>query len=110
MGGRSITLKNVPSRTVQGMKFPGAPYGLKMACGENPKRDYGNKGRAPSNRMGNFAVNRATWAIAAAYTKKMDDGKAVDRDQIGRAQSELQSLMPNSYTVFSLKKHNTTKK
>src|SRR3546814_15109110 len=55
MGGRSITLKNVPSRTVQGMKFPGAPYGLKMACGENPKRVYGNKGRAPSTRMGNFA-------------------------------------------------------
>ena len=37
-GGRSVTVKNVPARTVQGMKFPGAPYGLKMACGENPKR------------------------------------------------------------------------
>jgi imidazolonepropionase-like amidohydrolase len=35
-GGRSVVLKNVPARTVQGMKFPGAPYGLKMACGENP--------------------------------------------------------------------------
>jgi imidazolonepropionase-like amidohydrolase len=32
-GGRSVTLKVVPSRTVQGMKFPGAKYGLKMACG-----------------------------------------------------------------------------
>lgn len=55
MGGRSATLKNVPSRTVQGMKFPGAPYGMKMACGENPKRVYGAKGRMPSTRMGNFA-------------------------------------------------------
>ena len=26
------------------MKFPGAPYGLKMACGENPKRVYGSQG------------------------------------------------------------------
>ena len=43
-GGRGVTLKNVPSRTMQGMKFPGAPYGLKMACGENPKRVYGEKG------------------------------------------------------------------
>jgi imidazolonepropionase-like amidohydrolase len=51
-----------------------------MACGENPKRVYGNKGRAPSTRMGNFAVNRATWAKAVAYKKKLDDGKAVDRD------------------------------
>ncbi len=80
MGGRSVTVKNVPSRTVQGMKFPGAPYGLKMACGENPKRVYGGKGRMPSTRMGNFAVNRATWAKAVAYKKKLDDGKAVDRD------------------------------
>ena len=35
IGGRSAILKVVPSRTVQGMKFPGAKYGLKMACGEN---------------------------------------------------------------------------
>jgi len=67
MGGRSVTLKNVPSRTVQGMKFPGAPYSLKMACGENPKRVYGNRGRIPSTRMGNFAVNRQTWLDAKKY-------------------------------------------
>jgi imidazolonepropionase-like amidohydrolase len=80
MGGRSVTLKNVYSRTMQGMKFPGAPYGLKMACGENPKRVYGAKGRMPSTRMGNLAVNREMWLKAAAYKKKADDGKAVDRD------------------------------
>ena len=80
MGGRSVTLKNVPARTMQGMKFPGAPYSLKMACGENPKRVYGAKGRMPSTRMGNLAVNRQTWAKAAAYKKKLDEGKAVDRD------------------------------
>lgn len=80
IGGRSVVLKNVPARTVQGMKFPGAPYGLKMACGENPKRVYGAKGRMPSTRMGNMAVDRQTWAKAAAYKKKLDDGKAVDRD------------------------------
>ena len=38
------------------MKFPGAPYGLKMACGENPKRVYAEKG--PSTRMGNVAGYR----------------------------------------------------
>lgn len=67
MGGRSVTLKNVPSRTVQGMKFPGAPYSLKMACGENPKRVYGGQGRSPMTRMGNFAVNRKTWFDAKKY-------------------------------------------
>jgi imidazolonepropionase-like amidohydrolase len=70
-GGRSVVLKNVPARTVQGMKFPGAPYGLKMACGENPKRVYGNKG-GPSTRMGNIATTRATWLKAIAYKRKWD--------------------------------------
>lgn len=80
MGGRAVTLKNVASRTVQGMKFPGAPYGFKMACGENPKRVYGGKGRLPSTRMGNFAVNRATWIKAQEYRRKRDAGKLETRD------------------------------
>jgi len=80
MGGRSVTLKNVASRTVQGMKFPGAPYGFKMACGENPKRVYGGKNRIPSTRMGNFAVNRATWIKAQEYRRKREAGKLETRD------------------------------
>ena len=59
IGGRSVVLKVVPGRTVQAMKFPGAKYGLKMACGENPKRVYGTREQLPSTRMGNFAVQRA---------------------------------------------------
>ena len=65
-GGRSVILKNVPAHTVQAMKFPGAPYGLKMACGENPKRVYADKG-GPSTRMGNFEGYRKGWIEAAAY-------------------------------------------
>lgn len=71
-GGRSVTLKNVYARTAQGMKFPGAPYGLKMACGENPKRVYGAKNREPSTRMGNIAVDRQTWMKAVEYKRKWD--------------------------------------
>jgi len=80
IGGRSVVLKNVPSRTVQGMKFPDAPYGMKMACGENPKRVYGAKGQMPSTRMGNFAVDRQTWIKAAEYKRKRDAGKLEERD------------------------------
>ena len=79
-GGRSVVLKNVYSRTVQGMKFPGAPYGLKMACGENPKRVYGGRTQMPSTRMGNMAVNRQTWIRAAEYKRKLDKGETVTRD------------------------------
>jgi imidazolonepropionase-like amidohydrolase len=70
IGGRGVTLKNVPSRTVQGMKFPGAPYGLKMACGENPKRVYGSRDRAPSTRMGNMAGYREAWIEAEKYRRE----------------------------------------
>jgi imidazolonepropionase-like amidohydrolase len=74
IGGRSAILKVVPSRTVQGMKFPGAKYGLKMACGENPKRVYQNRG--PSTRMGNVAGYRAAWIAAEAYRRRWDKWNA----------------------------------
>lgn len=77
-GGRGVTLKNVPARTVQAMKFPGAPYGLKMACGENPKRVYGGlKDSAPSTRMGNVAGYRTAWIAARDYLDKLE---AADSD------------------------------
>ena len=75
-GGRSVTLKNVPAVTMQGMKFPDAPYGLKMACGENPKRVYGGKGRSPSTAMGNVFGYRKAWIDAADYSRKWDDYRA----------------------------------
>ena len=70
IGGRSVVLHVVPSRTVQGMKFPGAKYGLKMACGENPKRVYASRG--PSTRMGNVAGYRTAWIQAESYRRKWD--------------------------------------
>jgi imidazolonepropionase-like amidohydrolase len=77
IGGRSAILKVVPSRTVQGMKFPGARYGLKMACGENPKRVYAQRG--PSTRMGNMAGYRAAWIAAEAYRRRWDAWNATHR-------------------------------
>lgn len=71
-GGRTVTLKNIPSVTMQGMKFPGAPQGLKIACGENPKRVYGGRGRSPATRMGNVAGYRKAWIDGADYARKWD--------------------------------------
>jgi len=70
IGGRSVVLKVVPGRTVQSMKFPGAKYGLKMACGENPKRVHANRG--VSTRMGNVAGYRSAWINAEAYRRRWD--------------------------------------
>lgn len=86
IGGRGVVVKNVPSRTVQGMKFPGAPHTLKMACGENPKRVYGaGRQSAPMTRMGNVAGYRQAWADARAYLDKLEkfdqgEGEAPERN------------------------------
>lgn len=84
-GGRGVTLKNLPGRSVMDMKFPDAPHGLKMACGENPKRVYGSKGQSPSTRMGNVAGYRAAWIDAQEYLEKLEkaengEGEAPKRD------------------------------
>jgi imidazolonepropionase-like amidohydrolase len=71
IGGRSATLRLIPARTVQEMKYPDAPYGVKMACGENPKRVYGDK-TGPSTRMGNIAGDRAAFAKAEKYRREWD--------------------------------------
>jgi len=91
IGGRGVTLKNVYSNSYQGMKFPGAPYSLKMACGENPKGVYGDRKQTPMTRMGNVAGYRAQWINAQAYIDSWaafeaqvadgeDDAKAPKRD------------------------------
>ncbi len=70
IGGRSVTLRLIPARTVQEMKFPGAPYSVKMACGENPKRVYQSRG--PSTRMGNMAGYRSAYLAAERYRQRWD--------------------------------------
>src|SRR3546814_15708152 len=92
-GGRTVTLKNVPSVSMQGMKFPGAPYGLKMACGENPKRVYGARGRSPATRMGNVAGYRKAWIDAADYARKWDRwGKGDGAGDPPKSDLELETL------------------
>jgi imidazolonepropionase-like amidohydrolase len=80
IGGRTVSLKNVPAESMQAMKFPGAPHGLKMACGENPKRFYGSKGQAPMTRMGNMAGYRAAFIDAQDYQRQLDEYAAAKQD------------------------------
>ena len=79
-GGRGVTLRNVPARTYQQMRFPGAPRSLKMACGENPKRVYGGRNQMPQTRMGNVALMRQTWQRAAEYRDRVRRDPSTSRD------------------------------
>lgn len=65
-GGRSFTAKMRPRISAREMRFESAPQGLKMACGENPKRVYGEKG-GPSTRMGNVAGYDRAYQEAFEY-------------------------------------------
>ncbi len=94
IGGRATTLKLRPQIEARAMRFPGAPFGLKMACGENPKRVYGKKGRQPMSRMGSIAKLRQAFIKArqyrfdrnafntkyAAWKKKYDAYQAEEKD------------------------------
>lgn len=71
-GGRGVTVRNIPSVTMQGMKMPDAPHGLKMACGENPSRVYGGRNQSPATGMGNMAGYRAGFIAARDYKAKWD--------------------------------------
>jgi len=77
IGGRAVSVKLRPGASAREMHVSGAPDGLKMACGENPKRVYGAGRRAPSTRMGNLAMQRAAFLKA----KKLIDQWSRFRDQ-----------------------------
>ncbi len=101
IGGRSVVLKLIPARTVQEMKFPGARYGLKMACGENPKRLYGRRNQFPSTRMGNMAGYRGAFIQAEQYRRRWDkwndDHKGDPPDRNLRLESLAEVLRGNMF-------------
>ena len=72
VGGRGFVVEVVPHRGGRAMQFVGAAQTVKMACGENPIRAYGNK-QAPSTRMGNVRALRDAFYQAQEYQKQLDE-------------------------------------
>lgn len=85
IGGRSTVLKLHLRREARAMRFPGAPAGLKMACGENPKRVYGSKGQQPMSRMGSIYKLRNAFLKA----KEHADAHARYKEAHARWQKDL---------------------
>jgi imidazolonepropionase-like amidohydrolase len=94
IGGRAVTVKLRPGASGREMHVPGAPDGLKMACGENPKRVYGTgRHAAPVTRMGNLAGQRAAFLRARklrdAWTRWNDEeSRRIEADSKKRATYE----------------------
>ncbi|TNE43681.1 MAG: amidohydrolase [Deltaproteobacteria bacterium] len=86
IGGRAVTLKLQVRRSVEEMKFPNAPHGLKMACGENPKRVH----RGIQTRMGSYAGYRKAFLKAKRYIrgwKRYEDAQRNWKKQKAKAAS-----------------------
>ena len=84
-------MKLRPELSAKWMHFRGAPDGLKMACGENPKRVYGKyRGSAPRTRMGNLAMQRKAFLEAKKLEEEWTKYRASEAKRIAedrRAQS-----------------------
>jgi imidazolonepropionase-like amidohydrolase len=80
VGGQGVTLRLRPALSAREMRFAGAPTTMKMACGENPKRVYGQRQKAPTTRMGEVALLRQALEDALSYEKKREskDARGVD--------------------------------
>jgi imidazolonepropionase-like amidohydrolase len=72
-GGRSVVVKPIPAVTLDEMRFPDAPQGLKMACGANPADSFGGRGRFPNSRQGEIAGIRAAFIEAQHYRDEWDE-------------------------------------
>lgn len=72
IGGRSFVAHLKPEGSARAMRYPGAPEGMKMACGENPKRFYGGQNREPASRMGVVATLRNALQKALEYRRAQE--------------------------------------
>ncbi len=77
IGGTGIAIK-LRGNTVEDMIYPGTE-GMKMALGENPKRVYKEKNKAPQTRMGNAAALRKALIKAQNYLNKIEHAKKEDK-------------------------------
>lgn len=68
IGGQTAYVK-YRGATIEDMLIDGAIGGLKMANGENPKRNYGSRNQAPLTRMAVAALARKAYIEAQGYAE-----------------------------------------
>ena len=75
------------------------PAGMKCAFGENPKKNYSEKGKSPITRMGTAALLRETLMKAKKYAEEDEMGKPHAFD------IKLESMIPVMRKEIPLKAH-----
>ncbi len=68
------------------------PIGMKVALGENPKSNYGNKKKSPATRMANASILREALIKAKQYSEKQ--AQASDGNQTLERDKQSEALLP----------------
>ena len=93
IGGVNVIMKLKYDRPLDELIVKDVRPQLKMAMGENPKRIYGTKGRAPSTRLGTAYIARKAFMDAREYKAKWDKyeaDKAAGKKDIKPPETDLQ--------------------
>jgi imidazolonepropionase-like amidohydrolase len=107
IGGQTIYVK-LRGYTPEQMwiESPDVLGGLKMANGENPKRAYGGKAKAPGTRMKVAALQRGEFLAAKnymakwdAYRKKLAAGEKASAPDVDLAMEPLVEVLQRKRTV-----------
>ena len=101
IGGQNQIIKLRWGADAEGLKFEGAPAGIKFALGENPKRSNFNPAgvpaRYPRTRMGVMDVIRDAFTRAQEYERSWNEYKAGTRNgikpELPRRDLELEALV-----------------
>lgn len=79
VGGQSLFMK-VQGRCMDNMVVK-APAAMKIAFGENPKKDYGENGNTPGSRMAIAGLLREELQKARRYQLKKEKGEIAPEDE-----------------------------
>lgn len=90
IGGTGLAIKTM-GRTVDEMAIAGTE-GMKMALGENPKRNYGAIRKMPGTRMGNAATLRKALIEAQNYLDKIKRAEAEGKPKSVERNLKLEQL------------------
>jgi imidazolonepropionase-like amidohydrolase len=74
IGAQGISIKLHPGRSIEDMKFPGAPPALRLSCGESSEVTSG--ARSPATRSADIAGYREAFQSALEYGAKFADWQA----------------------------------
>ncbi len=78
VGGQFVFMKT--QGRCMGDMIVKAPAAMKVAFGENPKRNYGDMGKMPSTRMAIASLLREELFRATQYKEKKDNGSLEEED------------------------------